>query len=173
MTPRRGGILAFVLFSIVFAGAVRAGEVLRPLRAEKAPVIDGKLDDPVWQLCPSVTDFKTFAPDFGRDGTQKSIAYMAYDSENLYFAFRCFDTEPDRIKSAVSARDNVGSDDWVCINLDSFNDQQSLYALYVNPAGIQMDSRFAAGKRISVRMSCGTVQGRWKVMDTPSKCASP
>ena len=146
MTPRRGGIHAFVLFSIVFAGAVRAGEVLRPLRAEKAPVIDGKLDDPVWQLCPSVTDFKTFAPDFGRDGTQKSIAYMAYDSENLYFAFRCFDTEPDRIKSAVSARDNVGSDDWVCINLDSFNDQQSLYALYVNPAGIQMDSRFAAGK---------------------------
>ena len=71
---------------------------------------------------------------------------MAYDSENHYFAFRCFDTESDKIKSAVSARDNVGSDDWVCINLDSFFDQQSLYAFYVNPAGIQMDSRFAAGK---------------------------
>jgi hypothetical protein len=123
-----------------------AQEKLRPLRAQIPPVIDGKLDDPIWQQCPSVTNFKTFAPDFGHNGSQKTIAYMAYDNENIYFAFRCFDTEPEKIKCAVSARDNVGADDWVCINLDSFNDQQSLYALYVNPAGIQMDSRFAAGK---------------------------
>lgn len=146
MTHRQGSLLILVLSLIFCARALQAGQVLRPLMAEKPPVIDGNLDDPVWQLCPLVTDFKTFAPDFGRDGTQKTVAYMAYDSENLYFAFRCFDTEPDKIKSAVSARDNVGSDDWVCINLDSFNDQQSLYAFYVNPAGIQMDSRFAAGK---------------------------
>jgi len=36
-------------------------------------------------------------------------------------------------------------DDWVAINLDSFNDQQSLYALYINPLGIQGDSRYSAG----------------------------
>jgi hypothetical protein len=35
-------------------------------------------------------------------------------------------------------------DDWVCVNLDSFNDQQACYAFYVNPQGIQGDSRFAA-----------------------------
>ena len=28
-------------------------------------------------------------------------------------------------------------DDFICINLDSFNDRQSLYAFYVNPLGIQ------------------------------------
>ena len=125
---------------------VPAGEVLKPTRTIIPPVIDGKLDDPIWQTCPSVTNFRTFAPDYGHDGSQRTIAYMAYDEENIYFAFRCFDREPEKIKCAVSARDNVASDDWVCINLDSFNDQQSLYALYVNPAGIQMDSRFAAGK---------------------------
>lgn len=121
-------------------------EILRPLRTEKPPVIDGKLDDDLWQKCPTVVNFKTFAPDYGHDATQSTIGYMGYDDENLYFAFRCNDKEPDKIKSAVSSRDNVGTDDWVCINLDSFNDQQSLYALYVNPAGIQMDSRFAAGR---------------------------
>jgi hypothetical protein len=146
MMARRNRILAYVLISLVAAEAVHASEVLRPRRAERPPVIDGRLDDPIWQQCPAVTNFSTFAPDFGRDGSQKTVAYMAYDSENLYFAFRCFDTEPNKIKCAVSARDNVNSDDWVCINLDSFYDQQSLYALYVNPAGIQMDSRFAAGK---------------------------
>ncbi len=124
----------------------QAQEKLRPLKTQTPPVIDGKLDDPVWKECPSVANFKTFAPDFGHSGSQNTVGYMAYDDENIYFAFRCFDSEPDRIKCAVSARDNVGSDDWVCINLDSFNDKQSLYAMYVNPAGIQMDSRFAAGK---------------------------
>jgi hypothetical protein len=146
MAQRRISVVSLFVLSLSFVEPILAGEVLRPLRTDRPPVIDGKLDDSVWQLCPSVTDFKTFAPDFGRDGTQKTTAYMAYDSENLYFAFHCFDSEPNKIKSAVSARDNVSTDDWVCINLDSFNDQQSLYALYVNPAGIQMDSRYAAGK---------------------------
>jgi hypothetical protein len=71
--------------------------------------------------------------------------YVAYDSENLYFAFRAVDSEPEKIKTSITSRDNLWRDDWICINLDSFNDQQSLYALYVNPMGIQGDSRFAAG----------------------------
>ena len=145
MIKRLLPIVALILLSASFRPA-RSQQKLYPFYTQIPPVIDGKLDDSVWQQCPSVTNFRTFAPDFGHDGSQKTIAFMAYDSENLYFAFRCFDAEPEKIKCAVSAHDNVGSDDWVCINLDSFNDQQSLYALYVNPAGIQMDSRFAAGK---------------------------
>jgi hypothetical protein len=70
---------------------------------------------------------------------------MAYDRENLYFAFRCYD-KPDKIKTSITSRDNILRDDWVCINLDSFNDQQGLYALYINPLGIQADSRFAVGQ---------------------------
>ena len=77
---------------------------------------------------------------------EQTIVYSAYDAENIYFAFRAFDSEPGRIKASVSARDTINADDWVCINLDSFGDQQALYGLYVNPLGIQADSRFAANK---------------------------
>ena len=70
---------------------------------------------------------------------------MAYDAENLYFAFKCYDREPDKIKAALANRDTIRSDDFICINLDSFNDRQSLYAFYVNPLGIQTDSRYASG----------------------------
>ena len=93
-----------------------------------------------------VTGFKTFIPDFDHDMVEKTVVYMAYDAENLYFAYRCFDSQPHKIKSSITARDNVRPDDWVCLNLDSFNDQQGLYAFYVNPAGIQGDSRSAAGR---------------------------
>jgi hypothetical protein len=119
---------------------------LQPLRTDNPPVIDGKLDDSLWKSAPSVTGFKTFYPDFGIDMPEKTIVYTAYDRENLYFAFKCFDRQPDKIKASISRRDTIRPDDWVGINLDSFNDQQSLYALYINPLGIQTDSRYVGGQ---------------------------
>jgi len=120
-------------------------QTLKPLRVEAAPAIDGVLNDPSWSNAPMVSDFLTFAPDFGKKQEQKTEVFMTYDSENLYFAFRCYD-DPALVKTSVAARDNIRPDDWICINLDTFGDQQGLTALYVNPAGIQMDSRFAAGQ---------------------------
>ena len=136
------------IFSILFffTSVVLASDELIPLRIDTPPVIDGKLDDVVWQQAPSVTGFKTFFPDYGKDMPDPTVVYYAYDRENLYFAFRCFDSEPGKIKTSVTRRDNVRPDDWICINLDSFNDQQSLYGFYVNPAGIQGDTRFANGR---------------------------
>ena len=72
--------------------------------------------------------------------------YMAYDGSNLYFAFQAFDPESENIKASITERDNIVRDDWVAINLDSFNDQQGLYAFYVNPLGIQGDTRYAGGQ---------------------------
>ena len=140
-------LLFSAALSLLFgASFVSANDALIPLRTDTPPVIDGKLDDAVWQQAPSVTGFKTFFPDYGKDMPDPTVVYYAYDRENLYFAFRCFDSEPDKIKTSVTRRDNVRPDDWICINLDSFNDQQSLYGFYVNPAGIQGDTRFANGR---------------------------
>lgn len=134
-----------VLVLLLISSFCYAGEPLKPTRVKTPPRIDGVIQDSEWKDCLSVTSFKTFYPDYGKDASQKTVAYAAYDSSNLYFAFHCYDTEPNKIKTSISNRDNIRPDDWVCINLDSFNDQQSLYAFYVNPNGIQTDSRYAAG----------------------------
>ncbi|MGD8539090.1 MAG: DUF5916 domain-containing protein [Candidatus Aminicenantes bacterium] len=135
--------VAAILFLV---STVFPNSTLQPLRTETPPVIDGSLDDKIWESAPSVTGFKTFHPDFGIDMSEKTIVYMAYDRENLYFGFKCFDSQPNKIKASIARRDTIRPDDWVCINLDSFNDQQSLYALYINPLGIQTDSRYASGQ---------------------------
>lgn len=135
------------LISILLVASISfAGEVLKPTKMIVPPTIDGKLEKSEWENVLSVSNFKTFSPDFGKQASQQTIAYAGYDSQNLYFAFRCYDTEPDKIKTSINSRDNIRPDDWVCINLDSFFDQQSLYAFYVNPNGIQTDSRFAANQ---------------------------
>jgi len=137
------GLIALVGAAAPAAGA--AGDFFRPLRTSSPPAIDGRLDDPVWREAPSVVLAKTFIPDFGRESSERTVATMAYDAENLFFAFKCYDREPDKIKAAMASRDTIRSDDFICINLDSFNDRQSLYAFYVNPLGIQTDSRYASG----------------------------
>jgi len=138
--------LAVVVGGTGFATEDEKLPPLTPLRTETPPKIDGVLDDPVWTQAPWETGFKTWRPDFGKDMHEKTIVYYAYDSENLYFAYRCFDSEPSKIKASITARDTINQDDWICLNLDTFNDQQSLYAFYVNPLGIQGDSRFEGGQ---------------------------
>jgi len=134
-------IAVFALTATLFSN-----NPLQPLRTDNPPKIDGRLDDSIWKSAPSVTGFKTFHPDFGIDMPERTIVYMAYDRENLYFGFKCFDSQPDKIKASIARRDTIRPDDWICINLDSFNDQQALYALYINPLGIQTDSRYAGGR---------------------------
>jgi len=138
---------AFWLTCLVFICTTKlfADEPLKPIYTSEPPTIDGILDDRVWSNAPFVSGFKTFIPDFRLDMAEKTEVYMAYDRENLYFAYKCYDSEPEKIKASVTSRDNIRAEDWICINLDSFNDQQALYAFYVNPYGIQADSRFAGG----------------------------
>ncbi|MCU0244195.1 MAG: carbohydrate binding family 9 domain-containing protein, partial [Acidobacteria bacterium] len=120
--------------------AERTDDTAMPLaKAAAAPVIDGVLDDAAWAAGLKFDGFKTFKPDYGKDASQKTEAYIAYDAENFYFAFRCFDAEPAKIKASVSKRDNIFQDDVAFINIDTFNDRQSAFAFIVNPLGIQGD----------------------------------
>lgn len=124
----------------VAPAAARAEENVPVLtKATVPPVIDGVLDDAAWAGALKYDGFKTFKPDYNKDASQKTEAYIAYDAENFYFAFRCYDSEPSKIKAAMSKRDNIFQDDIVFIILDTFNDNQSGYSFIVNPLGIQGD----------------------------------
>jgi len=107
--------------------------------AKKPPVIDGKLDAGEWDGAFKMTEFKTFQPDYGKDPSQKSEAFFLYDPDNLYFAFRCYDTDPSKIKASISKRDAMFTDDFVGIIIDTYNTMQSGYGFLVNPLGIQGD----------------------------------
>ena len=135
-----------LLFSLLMVVGLTSGySQVKSQMATAPPVLDGVLDDEIWQQSPQISGFKSFVPDFGQSIPFKTIAYVAHDEDNLYFAIKCFD-EPDKIKTSIAARDRIRGDDWICINLDTYNGGQSLFGLYVNPSGIQMDTQFAAGQ---------------------------
>jgi len=132
------------LAMLILVPVLSAEEVLTVPPTETAPVIDGKLDDPAWAQALILDNFKTINPDYGKEPAQKSIAYMTYDAENIYFAMRCFDEEPGKIKASVSSRDAMFQDDYVAIMLDTFNTMQEGFGFFLNPLGIQGDGMINA-----------------------------
>jgi len=136
-------IAAWAVF--LFSSRALFGLETRDLKpVPKPPVIDGKLDPGEWDEALKMTNFKTFQPDYGKEPSQKTEGYFLYDAENFYFAFRCFDTEPAKIKASINKRDNMFSDDMVGIIIDTYNTMQSGYGFLVNPLGIQGDGMMSA-----------------------------
>jgi len=115
-------------------------DVLKPYLTKLPIKIDGVLDEDIWKNVPTVdSQFLTHFPAVGNIFPQKTLIWIAYDSENIYFAFHCFDTDPSQIKTTVTKRDNIAPDDWVAVHLDTIGNRQFTYDFYVNPDGIQQD----------------------------------
>src|SRR5919106_2323545 len=113
---------------------VRAFRVFRP------PAVDGVLDDEAWnQTAVATTDWLSYNPLHGDRIPQHTTVWVAYDDDYFYFAFKCDDPNPGGIKTSIARRDNVFSDDWVGLSLDSLGTGQLAYHMMVNPSGIQMD----------------------------------
>ncbi|MFL6335623.1 MAG: DUF5916 domain-containing protein [Pyrinomonadaceae bacterium] len=112
---------------------------VRAVRFDKAPVIDGKLDDDIWKTAAVLRDFYQINPGDNIAPSKPTETLIGFDSKFLYIAFHCYD-EPDKVRATVPKRDDVmNNDDSVRILLDTFNDQRKAYVLAFNPLGVQQD----------------------------------
>ncbi len=119
---------------------------LTAVRAGTPPVIDGTLDDAIWQGASFPADrWTSYNPMHGDTIPQQTQVWIAYDTRYLYFAFQCDDPEPARIKTSITRRDNIWSDDWVGFSLDALGTGQVSYHLMVNPSGVQLDMLNTSG----------------------------
>ena len=55
-------LLPLLLISLFTIGQKKTS--LKPTLTETPPIIDGKLDDPLWERATKVTKLETFVPDF-------------------------------------------------------------------------------------------------------------
>jgi hypothetical protein len=133
--------LAAVLLTAPAGAQGVAGSELQARRVSSPPKIDGVLDDEAWSSDPlPLGIWKSYNPMRGEAAAEQTQVWIAYDNEAIYFAFRCLDSQPEKIRTTISRRDNAFSDDWVGLSLDSSRAGQLAYHLFVNPSGIQMDA---------------------------------
>ncbi|HTG31363.1 MAG TPA: DUF5916 domain-containing protein [Thermoanaerobaculia bacterium] len=123
------------------AGMPPQGYAVGIHRLSAAPKIDGKLDDVVWQEGNLLTDFIQIEPVSGQPATQKTEVRMGYDSQNIYFGVRCYDTEPNRIVASSKSPDaGLASDDTITVFLDTFHDRRNGFFFSMNPIGAKTDA---------------------------------
>ena len=126
-------------------GLVPGRPRVAPPRTETPPVIDGVLDDGVWESAAHLTEFTQQAPIDGAPATEATDVYIAYDSENLYFAFHAHYQDPAIMRANRVERDRAMQDDLMTVYFDTFLDQQRGYDFDVNGYGVQGDGVITAG----------------------------
>jgi hypothetical protein len=109
------------------------------VRAERAPLIDGRDDDPVWRGAPATWQFLEFQPNEGKAPRYRTEFKVSYDDRNLYVFVRAFDPHPDSIMTALTRRDVRGPSDQLKVMIDAYHDRQSGFEFAVNPLGVKRD----------------------------------
>ena len=110
-------------------------------RASERPVLDGKLDDKTWAQAAKLIDFVEYEPNDMVRAREKSIAYVAYDSQYLFLGFRAFESRPGNVRATIFPRERGGdADDRVTFLLDTFLDKRRAFEFRSNPFGIQTDA---------------------------------
>lgn len=107
-------------------------------RIKKAPIIDGKLDDVVWNQVEWGNHFTERDPDPDTPPSQQTKFKILYDEEYLYIGVRAYDSEVAKIDKRVCSRDDFGSD-WIEVNIDSYNDDRTAFSFTSLVCGSQGD----------------------------------
>ncbi len=108
---------------------------IKAVFTDKAPVIDGLINDDVWGQASAVSDFFQREPRTGEPVTEKTVFLFLYDNNNMYVGFRCYD-DPDGITAKEMARDvDLSNDDRIQVILDTYLDGRSGYWFQMGPRG--------------------------------------
>jgi hypothetical protein len=106
------------------------------------PVIDGRLDEAVWQSAPVVSGFIQSAPLDGAPTTERTEVRILQDEEAIYIGAWLYDSDVAGIIVGESRRDSSPTQtDAFLIIFDTFLDGQNGYVFGTTPSGIEYDGQ--------------------------------
>lgn len=122
------------------AAAVSSPPMAAAVRVERAPQLDGTLNDPLWKLAKPIDDFRQQEPYEGEPATEKTEVRILYTEKAVFFGIHCYDSQPSRIVATELRRDaSQHLDDHFEILIDSNHDRRDAYVFEINPLGTQAD----------------------------------
>lgn len=118
-----------------------------PPRLEATVSIDGVLDEAVWSRAARLGGFTQYSPVDGRPAVQATEVLVWYSPTALHFGIRAT-AEPGTVRAHLTDRDKgIIPDDYVEIQLGTFNDGRSAFVFAVNPFGVQADGALVEGNQ--------------------------
>lgn len=135
--------LASGILPVAAAAAPSPHPPVTPVRTAGSFRIDGLLDEPEWADALVIDDFLQQLPLERVPPSNRTEVRVLYDDETLYLAFRCYDSEADRIEIGTLLRDNfaIFSGDNITFAIDSTDSGRDGYWFSTNPGGAQSDAQ--------------------------------
>ncbi|MFZ0282518.1 MAG: DUF5916 domain-containing protein [Bacteroidales bacterium] len=137
-------LISIFLMLLLISGVTGQTPEKKQYKATKLaipPEINGILDDEAWKEGTWVDDFTQYEPFNGKKASQRTEFKILFDDNNLYAAFKVYDTSPDSIVNRLTRRDNPDGD-LVGIILDSFHDLRTGFLFGISSSGVKYDQMF-------------------------------
>jgi hypothetical protein len=131
-------------------GPINAIPVVKAVRVEHPPKMDGTLDDPLWQQATAITDFRQREPFEGKPATEKTEVRIVYTRSDVYFGINCRNSVAHSLVATQLRRDVTQElDDYFEIIIDSRHDRRNAYVFQINPLATQRDAVITDEQQVS------------------------
>ncbi len=139
--------------------------VASAVQVVEAPVIDGYLDEELWEFAPPLSGFVQADPQEGAPASEETEVRILYDDTALYIGVWLHDSDTSQIVVTDTSRDaGLGNQDSFQIIFDTFQDEQNGFAFGTNASGIQYDGQVRNQGNPS-----SSWDGSWEVMCQPGE----
>ena len=106
----------------MLAGSVHAGIPLTRIDEQTTIVVDGHVDEAIWQRIEPITEFRVLEPDLQQDGRHRTELRYAYDDTGIYVSAVMLQP-PETLVRQLSGRDSFFSNrDTISITFDTSGD---------------------------------------------------
>jgi len=138
-------ICLFLFGTMMGRAQTPSPKTLEAKRTTKPVKIDGLINDEAWKVGAIMTNLLVFRPKVGavEAAETKTIAYMMYDDEGIYFGGHCYERTKDSIATELSGRDGFGTNDYIGLIFDTYNDKINGFEYFVTPLNEQWDAKMA------------------------------
>ena len=117
------------------------GRIAQAMRVDRAPRLDGTLNDPLWQQASPIANFKQREPYEGQPATERTEVRLLYSRNEIYFGIACHGSAVHGPVATQLRRDVAQElDDYFEIVIDSRHDGRNAYVFQINPLGTQRDA---------------------------------
>ena len=141
--------LPIFCFCIINLFAQKDSAIHKPLPAVKASkriIIDGDLTEDDWRTAPTANNFIERQPNFGKSERfeNRTEIKILYDDNAIYISGYCHEGKKDSISSELVGRDKIGTNDFLGVIFDTYNDKINGFGYYVTPLGEQYDAKYSS-----------------------------
>ena len=133
-------ILFFALSAVELTAQTERNMGAVRLLDQEEIVLDGILDEPVWQRVPVAGDFLQQEPNEGAPATEATEVRILFDSSHLYIGAICKDSDPTHILTTSLVRDfSLLENDAFEVVFDPFDDNRNGFLFAITPDGAKRD----------------------------------